>query len=174
MTTSRPDETTPAAAERTLVLIKPDALLRGLAGRVLTRFEEAALKVVGVKMRTMDDAFIRRHYFDLEDRLGPAVYNRSAAFMKQSPIIAFVLEGYDAVATVRKLIGASCPNEAAPGTIRGDFSHFSSAASSATGKGMANVVHASANRREAAYEVELWFAPEELHDYRTLAETLTY
>lgn len=169
-----PTEESTAPVERTLVLIKPDALLRGLAGRVLSRFEDAALKIVGVKMQTMDDAFIRRHYFDLEDRLGATVYARSAAFMKQSPVIAFVLEGYDAVATVRKLIGTSCPNEAAPGTIRGDFSHFGSAASNATGKGMANIVHASANRQEAEYEVQLWFTKEELHTYRTLAEILTY
>ncbi|MFD3733886.1 nucleoside-diphosphate kinase [Streptomyces sp. NPDC058632] len=169
-----PTEETAAPVERTLVLIKPDALLRGLAGRVLTRFEEASLKIVGMKMQTMDDAFIRKHYFDLEERLGSTVYARSAAFMKQSPIVAFVLEGYDAVATARKLIGASCPNEAAPGTIRGDFSHFSSKASNATGKGMANIVHASANRQEAEYEVQLWFTKEELHTYRTLTELLTY
>ncbi|MEV6953721.1 nucleoside-diphosphate kinase [Streptomyces sp. NPDC051183] len=172
--TQIPTDETVARVERTLVLIKPDALLRGLAGRVLTRFEEAALKIVGTKMRTMDDAFIRKHYFDLEERLGSVVYDRSAAFMKQSPIIAFVLEGYDAVATVRKLIGSSCPNEAAPGTIRGDLSHFSSAASTATGKGMANIVHASANRQEAEYEVQLWFTQEELHTYRSLAEVLTH
>lgn len=169
-----PTEETAAPVERTLVLIKPDALLRGLAGRVLTRFEEAALKIVGMKMQTMDDEFIRNHYFDLEERLGTAVYGRSAEFMKQSPIIAIVLEGYDAVATVRKLIGSSCPNEAAPGTIRGDLSHFSSKASNVTGKGMANVVHASANQQEAAYEVRLWFTAEELHTYRTLSELLTY
>ena len=169
-----PTENTAVPVERTLVLIKPDALLRGLAGRVLTRFEEAALKIVGVKMRTMDDAFIRQHYVDVEERLGATIYARSASFMKQSPIIAFVLEGYDAVATARKLLGASCPNEAAPGTIRGDFSHFGSAASDATGKGMANIAHASATRREAEYEVRLWFTEEELHSYRTLAELLTY
>ncbi|MFF5726813.1 nucleoside-diphosphate kinase [[Kitasatospora] papulosa] len=167
-------EETTAPVERTLVLIKPDALLRGLVGRVLTRFEEAALKIVGVKMRTMDDAFIRKHYFDLEERRGSVVYARSAAFMKQSPIIAFVLEGYGAVETVRKMIGSSCPDEAAPGTVRGDLSHFSSEASNATGKGMANIVHASANRQEAEYEVQLWFTREELHTYRSLAELLTY
>ncbi|MER5310714.1 nucleoside-diphosphate kinase [Streptomyces sp. NPDC002773] len=169
-----PTEEAAAPVERTLVLMKPDALLRGLVGRVLSRFEEAALKIVGVKMRTMDDAFIRKHYFDLEERRGSVVYARSAAFMKQSPIIALVLEGYGAVGTVRKLIGSACPDESAPGTIRGDFSHFSSEASDATSKGMANIVHASANRQEAEYEVELWFPQEELHTYRSLAELLTY
>ncbi|MCY0939890.1 nucleoside-diphosphate kinase [Streptomyces antarcticus] len=72
------------------------------------------------------------------------------------------------------MIGASCPNDAIPNTIRGDFSHFSNEASNATGKGMADIAHASANRQEAEYEVQLWFAQEELHEYRTLAELLTH
>ena len=160
--------------ERTLVLLKPDAVVRGLAGRILSRFEDAALKIVGVKMQTMDEEFTRRHYFDLEERLGAEVYNFTATFMQQGPVIAFVLEGFDAVATVRKLVGSTYPNEAPAGTIRSDFSHYGKAASVASGKAVANLVHASGNREEAAQEVELWFTKDELQDYRTLAETFTY
>ncbi|KWX02566.1 putative nucleoside diphosphate kinase [Carbonactinospora thermoautotrophica] len=160
--------------ERTLVLLKPDALVRGLAGRIIQRFEDAALKIVGVKMRWMDAEFTRKHYFDLEERLGSEVYTMTAAFMQQGPVIALVIEGPDAVATVRKIVGATYPNEAAPGTIRGDFAHQSKASSKASGKAVANLVHASGNRDEAKYEVDLWFEPGELFEYRTLAETYIY
>ncbi len=156
--------------ERTLVLLKPDAMGRGLAGRIIARFEDTGLKIVGVKMQWMDGEFTRRHYFDLEERLGAEVYDVTAKFMQQGPVLALVLEGADAVATVRKLVGGTYPNEAAPGTIRSDFAHVSKAASQATGKAVANLVHASGNRDEAAYEVNLWFTKEELHEYRTLAD----
>ncbi|MEU0690488.1 nucleoside-diphosphate kinase [Streptomyces uncialis] len=161
-------------AERTLVLLKPDALVRGLAGRIISRFEDAALKVVGVKMKQMDAEFARRHYFDLEERLGSEVYSVTSTFMQQGPVIALVLEGFDAIATVRKIVGSTYPNQAPAGTVRGDFSHYSSAASIASGKAVANLVHASGNRDEAKQEVELWFEKEELQDYRTLAEIYTY
>ncbi|GAA2266827.1 nucleoside-diphosphate kinase [Kitasatospora cystarginea] len=159
--------------ERTLVLLKPDALVRGLAGRVVQRFEDAALKIVGVKMKWMDEDFTRRHYFDLEERLGSEVYNLTATFMQQGPVIALVLEGYDAIATVRKIVGSTYPNQAPAGTVRGDFSHMSSAASVTVGKAVANLVHASGNKEEAEQEVQLWFDKDELYDYRTLAEIYT-
>ncbi|MFJ3536726.1 nucleoside-diphosphate kinase [Streptomyces sp. NPDC090109] len=160
--------------ERTLVLLKPDALVRGFGGKIISRFEDAALKIVGVKMKQMDAEFTRRHYFDLEERLGPEVYNLTATFMQQGPVIALVLEGFDAVATVRKIVGSTYPNEAPAGTIRGDFSHYSRGASAASGKAVANLVHASGNKEEAEQEVALWFDKDELHDYRTLAEIFTY
>ncbi len=160
--------------ERTLVLLKPDAVVRGFAGKIISRFEDAALKIVGVKMKWMDEEFTRRHYFDLEERLGAQVYNLTAAFMQQGPVIALVLEGYDAVATVRKIVGSTYPNEAPAGTIRGDFSHYGKTASKASGKAVANLVHASGNKEEADQEVALWFEKDELYDYRTLAEIFTY
>lgn len=160
--------------ERTLVLLKPDAVVRGFAGKIISRFEDAALKIVGIKMKQMDAEFTRRHYFDLEERFGPEVYNITATFMQQGPVIALVLEGADAVATVRKIVGSTFPNEAPAGTIRGDFSHYSKAASVASGKVAANLVHASGNKEEADQEVDLWFDKDELQDYRTLAEIFTY
>jgi len=147
--------------ERTLVVLKPDAVVRGLAGRIIQRFEDAALKVVGMKMREMDADFARKHYFDLEERLGAAVY-------------AFVLEGEDAVATVRKIVGTTYPNEAQPGSIRGDFAHQSKAVAATTGKAVANLVHASGNREEAEYEVNLWFDKTELFEYKNLAEAFDW
>lgn len=160
--------------ERTLVLLKPDAVARGLAGRIITRFEDALLKVVGVKMRTLDAELTRKHYFDLEERMGKDVYDMMAAFMQTGPVIAMVLEGANAVAKVRSIVGATFPDQAAPGTVRGDLAHQTAHASKAGGKAIMNLVHASGNPEEAKYEIELWFGEGELFEYRTLAEKLAY
>ena len=160
--------------ERTLVVLKPDAVARGLAGRILQRFEDASLKIVGMKMRELDADFARKHYFDLEERLGPTIYNATAAFMQRGPVIAFVLEGDDAVATVRKIVGTTYPNEAQPGSVRGDFAHQSKAVAASTGKAVANLVHASGNPEEAEYEVNLWFDKTELFEYKNLAEAFDW
>ena len=160
--------------ERTLVVLKPDAVARGLAGRIIQRFEDASLKIIGVKMREMDADFARKHYFDLEDRLGADVYNATAAFMQRGPVIAFVVEGEDAVPTVRKIVGSTYPNEAQPGSIRGDFAHQSKAVATVTGKVVANLVHASGNREEAQYEVGLWFDKTELFEYRGLSDAFDW
>jgi nucleoside-diphosphate kinase len=162
----------PPLRERTLVVLKPDAVARGLVGRIIQRFEDASLKIIGMKMREMDGDFTRRHYFDLEERLGPGVYHATAAFMQSGPVIAFVIEGEDAVATVRKIVGSTYPNEAQPGSIRGDFAHQSKAVAVSTGKAVANLVHASGKREEAEYEVDLWFDKTELYEYRGLADAL--
>ncbi|MCG8926147.1 nucleoside-diphosphate kinase [Lentzea sp. CC55] len=160
--------------EKTLVLLKPDALARGLVGRVITRFEEAALKIVGVKMKLMDEEFTRKHYFDLEERAGMDVYNTTARFMQSGPVIALALQGVDVVAKVRKIIGSTFPDQASPGTVRGDFAHQTKASSEVSGKAVMNLVHASGNSEEAKYEVELWFPESEQFEYETLAEKFAY
>lgn len=160
--------------ERTLVLLKPDAVARGLAGRVISRFEEAALKIVGVKMKLMDEEFTRKHYFDLEERAGSDIYRTTANFMQSGPVIALALEGVNAVAKVRKMIGGTFPDQAPPGTVRGDFAHQTKASSEASGKAVMNLVHASGNSEEAKYEVELWFGAGEQFEYETLAEKFAY
>lgn len=160
--------------ERTLVLLKPDAVARGLAGRIITRFEDAALKIVGVKMRHLDAEFTRKHYFDLEERLGKEIYDSTAGFMQTGPVIALALEGVEAVAKVRKIIGSTYPDQAPPGTVRGDFAHQTKASSEVSGKAVMNLVHASGNSEEAKYEVDLWFDPSERFEYETLAEKYAY
>jgi nucleoside-diphosphate kinase len=160
--------------ERTLVLLKPDAVARGIAGQVIGRFETAALKIVGTKMRHMNAEFTRKHYFDLEERAGSEIYNCTAGFMQSGPVIALALEGVDAVAKVRKIIGSTFPDQAAPGTVRGDFAHQTKASSEVSGKAVMNLVHASGNSEEAKYEVELWFSAAELFEYETLAEKFAY
>ncbi|MGH3276061.1 MAG: nucleoside-diphosphate kinase [Streptosporangiaceae bacterium] len=156
--------------ERTLVLLKPDAVARGLVGNILTRFENALLKIIATKMVRMDADLTRRHYFDLEDRFGPAVYNAMAAFMQTGPVIALVLEGVDAVACTRKLVGATYPDQAAPGTIRGDLAHMSKAYANDNKVAVANLVHASGNVQEAAQEIGVWFGQDEIHEYRLAAQ----
>jgi nucleoside-diphosphate kinase len=156
--------------ERTLVLLKPDAVTRGLVGRVLARFEDALLKIVASKMVWMDADLNRQHYFDLEDRFGPEVYNAVATFMQSGPVFAFVLEGVDAIAIIRKLVGATYPDEALPGTIRGDYAHMSKAYANANGLPVANLVHASANPGDAKREIDVWFAEDDIFEYQTLAE----
>lgn len=156
--------------ERTLVLLKPDAVARGLVGRIISRFEGALLKIVAVKMVWMDADLAKRHYFDLEERFGPAVFNAMASFMETGPVIALVLEGVEAVAVTRKIVGSTYPDQALPGTIRGDFAHMSRAYANERGIAVANLVHASGNLEEAQREIEVWFAKDELYDYRTSAQ----
>jgi nucleoside-diphosphate kinase len=160
--------------ERTLVLLKPDAVARGLVGQVLTRFENALLKIAATKMVWMDADLTRRHYFDLEDRFGPAVYNAMSTFMQTGPVIAVILEGVDAVACTRKLVGATYPDQAVPGTIRGDFAHMSKAYANSHQVAVANLVHASGNPQDAVREIEVWFAKDEIHEYRTAAERFVH
>jgi nucleoside-diphosphate kinase len=159
-----------SAVERTLVLLKPDAVARGLAGRILQRFEEAGLKVVGTKMVLMDAELAKKHYFDLEERFGKSVFDVTANFMQTGPVIALVLEGVEAVANVRRLVGSTFPNQSAPGTIRGDFAHTSKAYTEAQHTVAANLIHASGNVEEAKYEVDLWFDSAELFEYQSVAE----
>jgi nucleoside-diphosphate kinase len=160
--------------ERTLVLLKPDAVARGLAGRLIQRFEDAGLKIIGVKMRQIDADLAKRHYFDLEERFGKSVFDVTANFMQSGPVMALVLEGAEAVANVRKLVGNTFPNQAPAGTIRGDFAHTSKAYTEAQHKVVANLIHASGNVEEAKYEVDLWFGQEELFEYQTVAERYTF
>lgn len=160
--------------ERTLVVLKPDAVARGLVGRVIQRFEDAGLKIVGIKMAVLDEEMTRKHYFDLEDRFGKAIYEANARAMQRGPVIAMVIEGVEAVANVRRLVGGTYPNEAPPGTVRGDFAHQSKAYAQSLDKGVVNLVHASGNVDEAKYEVELWFGDAEQFDYKTVAEAFTF
>src|SRR5207245_7617434 len=109
-------------------------------------------------------------YFDLEERFGADVYSLMARFMQSGPVIAIVLEGVGAVACVRKLVGPTYPDQAPPGTIRGDFAHVSRAYANATGVPVANLVHASGNAEEAEREIGVWFTKAEMFDYPSAAQ----
>lgn len=151
--------------EQTLVLVKPDGVQRGLVGRITQRFEEAGLKIVGIKMQHIDAEFAAKHYFDVEERHGAKIFNMTSDYITSGPVAAMVLEGVEAVANVRRLVGPTEPKSAAPGTIRGDFAHMSYARSDAIEKSVRNLVHASGAVDEAEHEIKLWFSADELHSY---------
>jgi len=157
--------------ERTLIVLKPDTIQRGLVGEILTRFERAGLKIVAMKMVAPEELHFRKHYEDigqLISRWGEDIYNVTLAHMMSAPVIAFVLEGTDSVMYVRKLVGTTDPMESAPGTIRGDYTHITRMATNSIGSTMPNILHASGNPEEAEKEIALWFTDEEIYgDYDT-------
>jgi nucleoside-diphosphate kinase len=162
--------------ERTLVVLKPDAVARGIVGELITRFERAGIKIVGIKMVSPDEGHYHHHYENigqLISRRGEEVYRRNADFMMSGPVIAAVLEGVNAVAAVRKMVGETEPHKASPGTIRGDYAHMTIEHADQKGGGLPNLVHASADLAEAKAEIEHWFKAEELFDYKTAHQHLT-
>ena len=155
--------------ERTLVLLKPDAVQRTVCGEIISRFEKAGLKIVGVKMHWSNEEHAKKHYTeDITIRRGEAVRNRLLKFITEGPVIAIVLEGINAVEVVRKLVGGTEPRTELPGTIRGDYAHQSYDDADAKNIAVKNLIHASANKEEAQTEISLWFAQNELHSYKTV------
>lgn len=138
--------------ERTLILIKPDALQRGLVGKVMTYFENKGLTLAGNKMIQLDDDLLNEHYAHLVDK---PFFKGIADFMKSSPVVAQCWEGKDVVDVVRKLCGVTNAREAAPGTIRGDLAMSV----------QSNMVHASDSLETASVEVPRFFKEEELFSY---------
>lgn len=162
--------------ERTLIVFKPDAVQRGIVGEILTRFERVGLKIVATKMI----APTREHYYKHYEEIGKMITRRgqdkfdiTLEMMVQGPVIAMVLEGVESVELVRKLVGTTEPKSAAPGTIRGDFSHMSFGYADGEGRGIPNLIHASGDSEEAVEEIAHWFSEEELYDYKALHEKFT-
>jgi nucleoside-diphosphate kinase len=139
--------------ERTLVLVKPDGVQRQLVGRILSRYEERGLRIVGLKLVKVDRELAERHY---AVHKGKSFFEGLVAFITSGPLVAAALEGPDAIAMVRTMNGATKPVEATPGTIRGDL---------AVEMGQ-NLVHASDSAESAATELGIWFAADELVTYR--------
>jgi nucleoside-diphosphate kinase len=156
--------------ERTLVLVKPDGVERGLIGRVVQRFEDIGLKIVGMKMVWLDKKFSQEHYAAHVEK---PFYKGLETFIISGPVIAMVLEGVEAIELVRKVVGGTEPKGAAPGTIRGDFSHHSYGYADKKGIAIKNLIHASGDKKDAKVEVPLWFSKEELHSYETVHEKHT-
>lgn len=162
--------------ERSLVVLKPDSVQRGIVGEIITRFERVGLKIVGMKMVMPNEDQYRAHYEDIGKmitRRGEQAFRYNLSYMMTGPVIAMVLEGVEAVPLVRKIVGPTEPKSAEMGTIRGDYSHMSFGYSDAKGMGVPNLVHASGNSEEAKKEIALWFKPEELYDYSDLNEKYT-
>lgn len=149
--------------QRSLILLKPDALDRGIIGEIITRFERVGAKIVGMKMLLSKKDTAMRHYTDdVAKRNGEAVRRRMIEMITSGPIVAFVLEGVEIIVIARKMVGATEPKAAAPGTIRGDYSHMSFGYADSKDIGAFNLVHASASPEEAETEIAVWFKSEEL------------
>jgi nucleoside-diphosphate kinase len=138
--------------ERTLIIIKPDAVQRGLIGPILSRFEARGLRFAALKLMRITPELAGRHYAEHQ---GKPFYEGLVTFITSSPVVVGVLEGPNAIATTRTMMGATNPANAAPGTLRGDYALSVSN----------NVVHGSDGSESAQREIGLFFGPEELHTY---------
>ena len=147
--------------ERTLIILKPDAVQRGLLGAVLTRFEARGFSIAGMKMVQLSQALLKEHYSHIADK---PFFPGIASFMSSSPVVVAVVEGKDAVESVRAMCGPTNARKAAPGTIRGDFSLSM----------QCNVIHASDSIETAHKEIARFFSPEELFAYQRMLEGITY
>jgi len=143
--------------ERTLILFKPDCVQRRLVGRILSRFEDKGLSPVAMKMLRVTPDLAKRHY---AEHVSKPFYPGLEAYITSSPIVAAILEGSEAIRVVREMLGATNGLNAAPGTIRGDFSSSR----------QMNLVHASDGPESAQREIRLYFSPAEVCEY---APTLT-
>lgn len=190
--------------ERTLILVKPDGIQRGLIGEILARLERAGLKVVALKMVRAERGLLERHYpaddawvrtiggktreafqtygLDVRAQMGtddPLEIGRQVRrwlieFMQTTPVVAAVLEGVHAVSVTRKIIGGTLPVFAEPGTIRGDFSVDAPTVANQGRRPVRNLIHASGSVEEAAHEVALWFGAQEILDYRRADEGVMF
>lgn len=178
--------------EQTLVLLKPDALQRSIVGRILTRFEDAGLKIMGVKMLHASEELAKKHYhldeewakqvyektkafYDKENKnfpykdhldLGKTIQRWNMNFLREGPVIAVVLQAPHVVEIIRKMVGSTEPRQASPGTIRGDFALAESyAVADAKKRVLRNLIHASDTAANAQREIALWFDNKELHTY---------
>jgi nucleoside-diphosphate kinase len=188
--------------QRSLVLMKPDAVKRGIVGEILHRFERAGLKMVAVRLVHADENLAKNHYpssdkwlltvgqrtvddcekygIDLMENMGTTdplkvgeiVKQWNEDFLKSGPVLAIVFEGINAVERVRSLVGNTIPAKAEPGTIRGDFSLDSAIAANRRQRTVYNLIHASGTPEEAAEEIKLWFKEDELLTYRRIHEDL--
>lgn len=164
------------SVQKTLVLFKPDTVQRGLVGEILSRFERVGLKIVATKMIAPDKDHYYQHYEGIGQmvtRRGEQAFNVTLEMMISGPVIAMVFEGVEAVALVRKLVGPTEPKSAAPGTIRGDYSHMSFGYADTAEKGIPNLIHASGDEEEAGKEIAHWFNDDEIYKYETAHEKFT-
>lgn len=182
--------------EKTLVLIKPDAILRGITGEILSRFEKVGMKIVAMKMIQAQREVLEQHYFKdkkwliekgelykkklgLPEDTDPILVGKNIVEgliqdMQFSPIIAIVLEGHNAVYTIKRLTGPTNIDEAMPGTIRGDYSHDTFELANKSNRPNLTIIHATDNPAESEKEIDFWFSPDEIHSYEKPEEKVHY
>jgi nucleoside-diphosphate kinase len=143
--------------QRTFVMVKPDGVQRVLVGNILNRFENKGLKIVAMKMVSVSKELAEKHY---GIHKGKPFFAPTVKYITSSPVVALVLEGYNAIDLVRSMMGKTNPADAAPGSIRGDYGQF-------IGR---NIVHGSDGPDTAEFEINLWFKPEEISNYTRIDE----
>ena len=143
--------------ERTFVMIKPDGVQRGLVGDIINRFEKKGIKLVAMKLVSVSRDLAERHYGIHKEK---SFFEPTVKYIISSPVVAMVLEGPDVISTVRTMMGKTNPQDAAMGTIRGDYGQF-------IGR---NIVHGSDGPDTAEFEINLWFKPEEIAKYKRIDE----
>ena len=150
------------AEERTFVAIKPDGVKRGLIGKILTRFEDKGFKIVGMKLLQVTPELAAKHYAEHVEK---PFYKRLIYYITSAPIVAMVIQGYNAVESVRHMVGATDPLKADVGTIRADFAQIM----------QYNVIHASDSLTSAEREIDIYFRPEEIYDnWQSMQEMIAY
>ena len=147
--------------ERTLIILKPSAVQRALVGKVIDRFQQKGLTIAGIKMMKLDEKILSEHYAHLVDR---PFFPSLVESMTATPVIVMCLEGRDVVEVVRAMTGSTNSRKAAPGTIRGDFGM----------SGQENIIHASDSPENAIIEINRFFRPEEIFDYKPITFTSIY
>jgi nucleoside-diphosphate kinase len=143
--------------EQTFAMIKPDAVQRGFIGEIINRLEKKGIKIVAMKLIAVDRKQAEKHYVVHK---GKPFFESTVKYITSSPVVAMVLEGVNVIEMVRGMTGATDPQKAAMGTIRGDYGQF-------IGR---NIIHASDGKETASFEINLWFSPEEIADYRRIDE----
>ncbi len=190
--------------EKTLVLVKPDGVKRGLIGEVVQRIERRGLKIIALKMVQVGREHLENHFPKSEEwverlgqktmktfteygidpieaqgtadtkELGKMVKESLFAYMQSGPVVAMVVQGIHAIDMVRKLAGNTLPVFAEMGTIRGDYSVDAPSVANVERRAIHNIMHASENKEEAANEISLWFKPEEIHAYKRAEEDIMF
>ncbi|HUV72448.1 MAG TPA: nucleoside-diphosphate kinase [Clostridia bacterium] len=188
--------------ERSVVLVKPDGVKRGLVGEIIARFEKAGLKIIAMKMVWIDKEMAFKHYgYDDEwfenvgkktkrfykeqgydpgeeinrmsnKEIGELIQEWNVDYLTEGPVVAMILQAPEVVKIVRKMVGPTYPQDALPGTIRGDYSFDSPLLSNTKRRSVHNLIHASGSPEEAELEIQLWFKESEIHNYRRIEELL--
>lgn len=187
------------AIQRTLVVIKPDGVQRGLVGNIMSRFELTGLKIVGMKLVWADEELVGKHYADdlayyetvwvkasagakergeeikeTAHEFGTRIRQANISYLTTGPVVAMVLEGNTAIQTVRNIVGGTNPLSADMGTIRGDLTLDDFGQADIEGRAVRNLMHASSEPDEAEREIALWFTDDELHQYQTVMDKVLH
>ena len=182
--------------EKTLVILKPDVVTRGIVGEILSRFEKIGLKIVALKMLSARDEQLLEHYYKDDSwkmekgklmieksglpegtdpiKIGQGIVDSLVRDMQITPVIAMVLEGHNSVMTVKRLTGPTDIDSAAPGTIRGDYSHDTFMLANRSNRPNLTIIHATDDPAEAEREIAIWFNPSEIHSYKKPEEEIHY